>query len=366
MSISKEIKTIKLEDLGFNDFFASNRNKLGLDDFAVARVIAEHKGAYRVKNENGEYLARVTGKQIFSATSREDYPAVGDFVAITALDKELAVIHRVLPRRTIIKRKYSGKNEIQIIAANVDVAFVIESVDRDYNLNRFERYFSIASGGIKFAIILNKIDLISKEKLDFKLAQIKDRFNDIDVILTSTIADKGLDAIKNYIEKGETYCFLGSSGVGKSSLINKLLGENIVKTGDVSLYSSRGKHVTTAREMYFLDNGVIVIDNPGMREVGMADSSTGVEDVFDEIAVLAKKCKYTDCTHTHEPGCEVLLAVNSNKLDKDKYTNYLSLKKEAEYYELTELEKKEKNRKFGKFIKKAKDELKKYGHKGNL
>ena len=365
MMIKNEMKKISLEDLGYTPFFASSRNKFGLDDFPVARVIAEYKGAYRVKNENGEYFAKVTGKQVFNASSREDYPAVGDWVAITALDKELAVIHRVLPRRTIIKRKYSGKNEIQIIAANVDVAFVIESVDRDYYLNRFERYFSIASGGIKFAIILNKIDLIPKEELDFKLAQIKDRLNDIDIIPTSNITDKGLDELRNYIEKGKTYCFLGSSGVGKSSLINKLLGENIVRTEDISLYSGRGKHVTTTREMYFLDNGSIVIDNPGMREVGITDTGASIDNVFDEITTLAKKCKYKDCTHTHEPGCEVLSAVNFHKLDKDKYSNYLNLKKETGYYGLTQLEKKEKNRKFGKFIKKAKDELKRYGHKGS-
>jgi len=163
-----------------------------------------------------------------------------------------------------------------------------------------------------------------------------------------------------YITRGRTYCFLGSSGVGKSSLINKLLGRNIIKTEDISLRTGKGKHSTTRREMYFLENGGIVIDNPGMREVGMTDISVGMDNFFDEITSLAKKCKYVDCTHIHELGCEVLVALKSGKLDKNKYLNYLNLRKETEYYEMTKLEKREKNHQFGKFIKKAKKQLKKY------
>lgn len=360
--IIPEITKTKIEDLGYSEFFESNRKKLKLDGFSIARVVVEYKGAYKVKNVNGEYLAKITGKQMFNALSREDYPAVGDWVAISEADKERAVIHRLLPRRTMIKRKYSGRNKIQIIATNIDVAFVVESVDKDYNLNRFERYFAIANdGGVKPAIILNKIDLISKEELDSKLAQIKNRFSGIDFIPTSIITNKGLDELKKYIERGKTYCFLGSSGVGKSSLINKLLGKNIIKTENISLRTGKGKHITTSREMYFLENGGIVIDNPGMREVGMTNTSVGIDNLFDEITLLAKKCKYIDCTHTHEPGCEVLAVLKIGKLDKNKYSNYISLKKEAEYYDMTKLEKRGKDRQFGRFIKKAKKQLKKYG-----
>ncbi|OGZ78721.1 MAG: ribosome small subunit-dependent GTPase A [Candidatus Staskawiczbacteria bacterium RIFOXYD2_FULL_37_9] len=334
-----------------------------------ARVTTEYKGAYKVKNEHGEFLAKVTGKRIFDALSREDYPAVGDWVIIEELPEQQAVIKKILPRKTVIKRMHKdrsrigGKNETQIIATNIDVAFVVESVDRDFNLNRFERYFAIAKdGGVKPTIILNKIDLISKEELDIKLAQVKNRFNDVDFIPTSIITDEGLSELKMYMKKGKTYCFLGSSGVGKSSLINKLLGENIIKTENISISTGKGKHTTTSREMYFLENGAIVVDNPGMREVGMTDTGLGIDNLFDEIMILAKNCKYVDCIHIHEPGCKVLSAVKSGELDKDKYLNYVSLKREVEHYEMTKLEKREKDKQFGKFVKNAKKELKKYKH----
>ena len=363
-------KEINNQDLGYNQFFELNRNQLGWSDFDVARVIAEFKGAYKVKNENGQYLAKITGKQMFQASSREDYPAVGDWVVISDLGNQQAVINGILPRLTIIKRRFGDKNrageknDIQIIAANIDVAFVIESVDRDYNLNRFERYFAIArDGGVEPAIILNKTDLINQQDLDERLSQIKERFLGIDVISASVSKDRGLDDLKKYIAKGKTYCFLGSSGVGKSSLINKLLGEEIIKTGDISLTSDRGKHTTTARQMYFLENGGIVIDNPGMREVGMADVGQGIDSFFDEITVLAKQCKYVDCTHTQEPNCQVIKAVKEGKLDKEKYLNYLNLKKEAEFYQMNALEKKEKDRQFGKFLNETKKDLKRFGHK---
>jgi ribosome biogenesis GTPase len=358
------VKIIKMEDLGYDAFFETNRLKLGLDISQLARVITEHRGVFKVKDTQGEYLAKITGKQNFKASSREDYPAVGDWTVISKLAEEKARIHYILPRKTVMKRKYSGTNETQIIATNIDVAFVIESVDRDYNLNRFERYFAMASdGGIKPAIILNKTDLISKEELDSKQVQIKDRFKNMDVITTSTVTLEGLDELKRYIAKGKTYCFLGSSGVGKSSLINSLLGNNNIEVCEISSYSGRGKHITTAREMYFLENGAIVIDNPGVREVGLTDTNTGIDRVFDEILLLATKCKFGNCTHIQEPGCEVLSALESGALNKDKYSNYMNLKKETEYYEMTELEKKEKNRQVGKFIKKVKKDLKKYNHK---
>ena len=375
-----------LEDLGYTSFFEAGRNRLGLNGFPVARVISEHKEAYKVKNANGEYLAKITGKILRQAQDREDYPAVGDWVAISELADSRAVIHAILPRETVIKRKHgerdkSGeKSETQVIAANVDDAFVVESVDRDYSLNRFERYFALLqNGGVKPVIVLNKADLLSDDELKERLRQLRSRFRGIDIIPTSTVSGKGLDELKRYIRespssklgRSKTYCFLGSSGVGKSSLINKLIGDGgAIKTGVISRYSGRGKHVTTARQMYFLTGGStsltingIVIDNPGIREVGIADANAGISIYFDEITALAEKCKYADCTHTHEPDCRVVQVVKSGKLDKDKYANFVNFRKEAEHYKMSGTEKRKKDRQFGKFIKTAKKELKDIGHK---
>jgi ribosome biogenesis GTPase len=352
---------MSLEDLGYDDFFASSREESGLDGYAVARVIAEYKGAYRIKDPANEFLAEITGKQIFAAREREDYPAVGDWVAMSKIDTERAIIHGVLRRRTILRRKYSGRFASQVIAANIDVAFIVASANGDFNLNRYERYLAIVrDGGIAPVIVLNKVDLVCEEELEEKKARIETRFKDIDFVLSSATTGKGLDGLYERISRGNTYCFLGSSGVGKSSLINRLLGEEVIRTDEISSQTGKGKHTTTGREMYFMADGGIVIDNPGMREIGMTDSQAGIEDVFAEIGTLASECRFKDCTHSHEPGCAVREAVDSGELDEAAFSNYARLKKEAEFYELSALEKREKDRQFGKFVKKAKKELKKF------
>lgn len=354
-------KIIKLEDIGFSDFFKKNREFSNDDNFTPARIIAEHKELYILKNEVSELSAKITGKMMFTASSREDYPAVGDWVLITILDKEQAVIHEILPRKTILKRKASGKSDIQIIASNIDVAFIVESPDRDYSLNRFERYFSLAnSEKIKPIIILNKIDLISDSDLDMKVSEIEDRFKDINIYSTSTITRKGIDNLKKEIKKGLTYCFIGSSGVGKSSIVNMLVGQDLIRTGEISSYTNRGKHVTTHRELFVLENGGLLIDNPGMREVGLTDSDTGIRNTYIEIRDLSENCRFSNCSHVQEPGCAVLEAIQSGELDNDKYENYMKLVKENEYNTMTKLEKREKDRRFGKFINQAKKQTKKF------
>ena len=368
--MENESKNLTLEDLGYSSFFEDNRVGMKLDGFAVARVITETKGAYKVKNTESEYLAKITGKIRHNARSKEDYPAVGDWVAIESSGEGQAVIRGILPRKTVMKRKTGDKNrsgeknDVQMLAANIDTAFIVQSIGRDYSLNRYERYFAIArDGGIEPAVILNKIDLISKEELSIKLDEIKNRLGDVPVFATSIKTGEGLTELKNSIAQGMTYCFLGSSGVGKSSLINFLLGNDSIKTGDISEYADRGRHVTTSREMYFLEGGGIVIDNPGVREVGLTDAPSGVNSVFDEITALAKNCKFDDCTHIHEPGCAVLAAVESHALDGEKYANYITLKKEAHHNEASDLEKRNKARQFGKFVNKAKKDLREVGFK---
>ena len=350
---------IKLEDIGFSDFFKKNLELSNDDSRTPARVISEHKKMYILKNEVSEFSAKITGKMIYEASSREDYPAVGDWVLITNLDKEQAVIHEILPRKTILKRKAVGKPDIQVIASIIDVVFIVESPDRDYSLNRFERYISLTKAEkIKPIIILNKIDLISKSDLQTKVSEIEDRFKDIIIYSTSTVTKMGIVNLEKEIKKRLTYCFIGSSGVGKSSIINTVIGRNLNKTGEISTSSNRGKHVTTHRELFVLENGGLLIDNPGMREVGLADSDTGIKDTYIEIRDLSENCKFSNCTHVHEPGCAVLKAIESGELDNDKYENYMKLVKENEHNTLTKPGKREKDRRFGKFINQAKKQPK--------
>ncbi len=346
------------EDLGYDALFEAERQKLNLGDLPVARVIGEQRGAYRVRNNDSERLAKVTGRRMFSAISREDYPAVGDWVAIENVGEDWALIKGILPRRTIIRRTRGKRGETQIIAANIDVAFAVESLDRDFNLNRFERYLALArDGGVEPAILINKADLLSVEALAATVAQVCARFVGVDVITASTVRVAGTDELAAYLERGKTYCFLGSSGVGKSSLINRLLGADILRTGNMSAYSGRGRHITTAREIHLTPSGGIVVDNPGMREVGMTDGNAGIAEAFDDVAALASACRYADCTHAHEPGCAVRAAAASGALDAGRYENYLKLRGEAKFAAMTKFERREKDRRFGKFIKQAKDSL---------
>ena len=356
--MKENIKTISLDDIGYSDFFDDHYKDKNL---TPARVIAEHKNMYVLRNETSELSAKITGKMMYTALSREDYPAVGDWVLITVLDESQAIIHEILPRRTVLKRKSVDSSDIQIFASNVDVAYIIQSSDRDYNLNRFERYITLVlSANIKPVIILNKIDLISETDLDLKLFEINNSFKGIDVYTTSIITGKGISELAKSIKKGFTYCLLGSSGVGKSSITNMMIGKNVIKTAEISSSTEKGKHITTHRELFILDNGGILIDNPGMREIGILDSQAGLNNAFSEILNLSKNCRYFNCSHICEPGCAVLEAIESGNLDKSKYDNYIKLNKENEYNTRTKLEKREENKKFGKFLKTFKKQKRKY------
>jgi ribosome biogenesis GTPase len=326
----------------------------------TARVVAQYRGKYRVRNEATEFWAEVTGKLMFAAQAKTDYPVVGDLVSISVPEPGHAVIQGIRPRKTCLQRKAAGQDEVQPIAANLDVAFVVQAVDQDYNLNRFERYLTIIRAGkIEPLIILNKIDLLSKEELAEKIAQIKERFRNIEVVTTSTVDKSGIEKLRRVIKKGKIYCFVGSSGVGKSTIINELLGEALLKTRNISTATQKGRHTTTHRELFVLENGGMVIDNPGIREVGIAEAGEAVANVFNDISELAKECKFADCTHHHEPGCAVRAALACGKLSEEKYLNYLKLKKEADYYALSSQGKKQKDRSFGQMVKNFKEFKKK-------
>lgn len=353
-----------MEPLGYSHFFEDSRLKLGVSMECLARVTAEHRGAYEIVNLDGEFRATVSGKFMLDALSRNDYPAVGDWVIVKDSAEDTKVIEAKLPRRTFLQKKYSGKDEAQLIAANVDVAFIVESMDRDYNVNRFERYIVLAlEGGVRPVVILNKSDLISDTELSARIEQLRQRFRDVDILRASILTEDGLNELSNYIQNGSTYCFLGSSGVGKSSIINELLHKDSIETKAIGAKTGRGRHTTTAREMYFTSEGGIIIDNPGSREVGIVDFGKGSKELFFDIEKLAEGCKFKDCSHINEQGCAVLVAINSGYIDASQYENYLKLRSETEHYEMSSQERRQKDKKFGKFIKNAKVDLKKYRSK---
>jgi ribosome biogenesis GTPase len=342
-----------LEDLGYNPDFENYRKGQGLDSFEVGRVISEHKERYLVKTGENEYDAEIIGNLRFSAHNRSDFPAVGDWVAISEYDENKALIHSVFPRKTIIERQAVGKQgEKQIIATNIDYAFIVQAVDRDFNINRMERFLTICNtSDVKPIIILNKIDLINDDELEGLIFEVQQRVKQVPVIALSNETKQGIDRINELIVKGLTYCLLGSSGVGKSSLLNNLSGKQLMKTNAISTSSNKGRHVTSHRELIVLENGGILIDNPGMREVGITDSSDGLEITFGTIAEVSQNCKFKDCTHTTESDCAVLSAVETGEIDGDSYENYLKMEREKDHFESTVAEKRKKDKDFGKMIK---------------
>jgi len=349
-----------LEDLGYNDKLEKFRIEQNIDRFELGRVVAEHKERYTVKSDKGEYDAEITGNLRFTARNREDFPAVGDWVAMTSYDSDFAIIHQVLPRFSVIKRQSVGQfGEVQIIATNIDFAFLVQAADRDFNINRLERYLTICnSSKVKPVIVLSKTDLIDESRLNEIVSSIKDRIKDVPVIAISNETQTGYESINALIEKSKTYCLLGSSGVGKSTLLNNLSGKKIMRTDSISQSTSKGKHVTSHRELIILENGGILIDNPGMREVGIADSSGGLEITFDSIYRLSQNCKFKNCTHIHESGCAVLEAVEKEEIDKASYENYLKMEREKAFFESTVEERKNRDKQFGKILKNYKKDIK--------
>lgn len=346
-------------DLGYSKNLAEYRKEQNLDTFLAGRIILEHREKYIIKTPEKELESELIGNLRFTAESRYDFPAVGDWVAFSEYDDGKALIHAIYPRKSIIERQAVGKSgRIQIIATNVDYGLIVQAVDRDFNLNRLERYLTICNASnVEPIIVINKIDLISNDELEAIKNSICKRIKHVPIIAVSKESND-FKKLEPHLTKGKTYCLLGSSGVGKSTLLNNLAGKYHMKTGEISSSINKGMHITSHRELIVLNNGAIVIDNPGMREVGIADTTSGLETTFDTIAEYSVNCRFTNCTHIHEKGCAVLSAVKSGEIDEDSYSNFRKMLKEKMHFETDSIVRKKKDKDLGKMIKSVKKQRK--------
>lgn len=327
-----------LQDLGWNDHFSILFQPYLENGFQVGRISAEYKNRFQVYTEIGEIWATVSGKMRYTALERSDFPAVGDWVVLDHIevhsidpDSQAAVIQAVLPRRSKFSRKTAGKtSEEQIIATNIDTVFLVNALNLDFNVRRIERYLTLAwESGANPVILLSKADI--SEELQEKVREVEASAIGVPVHPISCITGEGIDELKRYVKPGQTVALLGSSGAGKSTLVNKLIGLDVQKTNEVREADSRGRHTTTSRELFVLPQGGLLIDTPGMRELQLYGTGEGLYDAFEDIYEYAKCCRFSDCQHESEPGCEIQRALTEGSLIKERYESFKKLQREASY-----------------------------------
>lgn len=320
-----------LEEFGFCEWFQKQVPAEG--DWTVARVTAIHKGWSDICDGETTRPAKSTGKLRREARGNKSYLTVGDWVLCKDFETgDFAMIHSVLNRKTELKRKTAGReNSYQLIAANIDTAFVIHTLDKGYNLRKLERYLSIVhDSGIEPIVVMTKKDLLKLRELRERMKEVRERLPNAAVLALSNVTGSGLRQVKKQLVPGNTYCLLGASGVGKTSLINSLLGkEDEYFTLPVREKDGKGVHSTTWRELIVLENGSLMVDTPGMRELGHLDTADGIDETFEEITALEPQCRFRDCAHVNTKGCAIEAAVEAGEIAKERYENFIRMKQES-------------------------------------
>jgi ribosome biogenesis GTPase len=324
---------MKLEQLGWNKFFADNFLNYAEQGYGVGRVYLENRRSFWLYTEAGEIKADVSGRMVYHSDTRADFPAVGDWVVFRLQeDESKAIIHAILPRTSKFSRKVPGTTiEEQIVATNIDTVMLVSGLDNDFNVRRIERYLvMVSASGASPVIVLNKADLCAD--IDLKLAEVKRIAPNVPVFPVSAAHDKDLDKLANYLKVGETIALIGSSGVGKSTITNHLLGEGErQKVQEVREGDDRGRHTTTKRELIVLPHGGLIIDTPGMRELQLWVSEEGLDSSFEDIEALTAQCAYSDCAHNGIQGCAIEQALADGTLDRERWDSHNKLRDELAY-----------------------------------